>query len=126
MDRYWGLATSDADDQLILLRNLVEHGPLTADSRAFALDLLGKVDPGQAWGVSTAADRGSSPALKTGSINADNDNGLWTAGSVGMIEVRGHRVLLAVLTQHNRSRQEGIDLVNQLATTAVAAVAAVP
>lgn len=126
VDRYWGLATSDADDQLTLLRNLVQERPLDAASRTFALGLLGSVDPRQAWGVNAAADRGSAPVLKTGSINADNDNGLWTAGSVGIIEVRRHRVLLAVLTQHNPTRQAGIDLVNRLATTVVAAVAAAP
>ena len=124
VDRYWGLATSDADDQLTLLRNLVQDRPLDAASRAFALGLLGKVEPAQAWGVSAAADPGSTPLLKSGAVNADNDNGMWTAGSVGIIDVRGHRVLLAVLTQHNPSRQAGVDLVNQLATTAVAAVTA--
>lgn len=124
IDRYWGLATSDADDQLTLLRNLLVDRPLDAASRSFALDLLGKVEPAQVWGVAAAADPGTKPLLKTGAINADNDNGLWTAGSVGIIEVRGHRVLLAVLTQHNASRQDGIDLVTRLATTAVAAVTA--
>jgi beta-lactamase class A len=83
VDRYWGLTTSDADDQLTLLRNLVDDHPLSPDSRIFALSLLGKPDPAQAWGVSAAADPGSSPALKNGSIKADNDNGLWAVGASG-------------------------------------------
>lgn len=123
VDRYWALATSDADDQLTLLRNLVDDRPLSAASRAFASGLLRQVDPGHVWGVSAASDPGSSPLVKTGSINADNDDGMWTAGSVGLITVRGHQVLLAVLTEHNPSRQAGIDLVNRLAVTAASAVA---
>lgn len=130
IDRYWGLATSDAEDQLTLLHNLQDdqpsNAPLNATSRRFALSLLTAIDPAQAWGVSTAADPGSPSALKNGWVNADDDNGLWAVGSVGAINVRGHRVLLAVLTQHNPSRQQGIDLVQDIATTAVAAVAPTP
>jgi hypothetical protein len=90
------------------------------------MSLLTAVDPAQAWGVSVAADPGSVSALKNGWVNADDDSGLWAVGSVGAISVRGHRVLLAVLTQHNSSRQAGIDLVQDLAATAVAAVAPTP
>jgi hypothetical protein len=122
-DRYWALATSNASDQLTLLRNLVDDHPLHAESRTFARGILEKVNPTQAWGVSTAADPGTAPALNNGSLNADDDNGRWAVGSVGMITVRGHQVLLAVLTQHNPSEQEGINLVQDLAATTVAAVA---
>jgi hypothetical protein len=125
-DRYWGLATADADDQITLLRNLEGGQPLNAASREFALSLLYRVEPDQAWGVSAGADPGSRTALKNGWVNADNDNGLWVVGSAGLISVRGHRVLVAVLTQHNSSRQDGIKLVQDLATTAIAAVAPTP
>jgi hypothetical protein len=130
VDRYWLLATSDAEDQLTLLRNLQDgrssSAPLNPASQRFAMSLLTAVDPAQAWGVSVAADPGSVSALKNGWVNADDDSGLWAVGSVGAISVRGHRVLLAVLTQHNSSRQAGIDLVQDLAATAVAAVAPTP
>jgi hypothetical protein len=125
-DRYWALARSDADDQLTLLRHLEDGQKLNAASRGFALSLLDKVEPDQTWGISVAADPGSDTALKNGWLNADDDNGLWVAGSVGMISVRGHHLLLAVLTQHNPSKQDGINLVQDLATTAVAAVAPTP
>lgn len=130
IDRYWGLATSDAEDQLALLRNLQDgqppSSPLDATSRRFAMSLLTAIDPAQAWGVSVAADPGTPSALKNGWVNADDDSGLWAVGSVGAINVRGHRVLLAVLTQHNPSKQAGIDLVQDIAATAVAAVAPTP
>jgi hypothetical protein len=126
IDRYWALATSDADDQLTLLGNLEHDRPLTAASRSFALRLLNQVDADQAWGVGVAGDPGTRPALKNGWRNADDDNGLWAVGSTGIISVRGHRVLLAVLTQHNPSKKAGVDLVQDLAMTAVAAVAPAP
>jgi hypothetical protein len=39
-----------------------------------------------------------------------------------MINVQGHRVLLAVLTEHNPSERDGTDLVQHLASTAVSGV----
>lgn len=125
-DRYWALATSDAEDQLTLLRNLGDGHVLNASSREFALSLLNKVEPDEAWGVSMVGDPATHAALKNGWLNADDDNGLWAVGSAGLITVRGHRVLLAVLTQHNPTQQDGIHLVQDLAATTIAAVAPTP
>ena len=59
----WGLSTTSAADQLLLLQALVSPGsPLTAASRKYALDLLGDVEADQRWGVSAAGRPGQHPA----------------------------------------------------------------
>lgn len=123
-DGYWGLTTSDADDQLVLLRNLVNTSPLGPDSRSFALSLLRGVASDQAWGISVAADPGSTPAIKNGWLDVDDDNGLWVVGSVGMISIHGQPILIAVLTQHNPSEQDGITLIQTITTTILPAISA--
>ncbi|MCE0763266.1 class A beta-lactamase-related serine hydrolase [Pseudonocardia kujensis] len=115
---YWGLSVSDADDQLTLLTNLVDDGPLTPSDRRLALDLMSRVEPDQAWGVSVIADPATTTALKDGWLDIDDDDGRWATGSVGVLTLHGHRVLLAVLTQHNSTEQEGITLVEAMARAA--------
>lgn len=113
-DGYWGLSTTDADDQLNLLRDLVGPGPLTPASQGFALGLLRQVEADQVWGVSAIADPGSGPALKNGWLPIDDDNGLWAIGSVGIVQLHGQRVLVAVLTEHDDSQQDGENLTESL------------
>jgi hypothetical protein len=122
-DDYWGLTTTSATDQLTLLTNLVSgSSPLDAASRAYALELMGDVEDDQRWGVPAAADAGTSFAVKNGWLAVDDDGDLWAVNSLGVITADGDRVLVSVLTQHDESEQDGIELVQSLAKAAVAAV----
>jgi hypothetical protein len=97
----WGLSTTSAADQLLVVRALVSSGsPLTAASRKYALNLLGAEEADQRWGVSAAADPGSATALKNGWLGVDDDGGRWAANSAGVVRVGGHQVLMVVLSQH--------------------------
>lgn len=126
-DDQWGLSTTGAADQLALLHNLVSAGgPLSAASRAFALRLMGDVEADQRWGVGAAADPSTDFANKNGWLPVDDDGGRWAVNSVGIITVHGHQVLLAVLTQHDDSFDDGIGLVGNLARAAITAVADAP
>ena len=117
-DDHWGLSTTSAADQLTLLTNLVaSDSPLSAASRAYAVGLMANVEPEQRWGVGAAADPGTGFANKNGWLDVDDDDGLWVVSSVGLIEVGGHQVLLAVLTQHDTDFSDGIHLVQSLSRT---------
>jgi beta-lactamase class A len=119
----WGLSTTTAGDQLVLLEDLVSaSSPLSADFRAFALGLMGSVEPDQRWGVAAAADPSTPFANKNGWLPVDDDDGLWAVNSVGVITVHDDRVLMSVLTQHDASLDDGTALVESLARTAVTAV----
>lgn len=121
-DGYWGLTTTDADDQLNLLRDLVTPGPLTPASQSFALELMRQVEGDQAWGASAIADPRTTPALKDGWLPLDEDNGRWAIGSVGVLAVHGQQVVVAVLTQHNDTQPGGIELAESLAHAVAPAI----
>jgi beta-lactamase class A len=107
--------TSSAPDCLILAKNLVKSGPLDSASRSYALGLMRDVAVDQRWGVGAAADPGTSFANKNGWLGIDDDGGLWAVSSTGVVTVHGHKLLLAVMTQHSSDFQTGVNLVEKLA-----------
>ncbi len=121
---------TSAIDCLQLLRNLVRpDGPFSADTRSFVLGLMRNVEPDQRWGVGAAADKASIFYNKNGWLSVDNsngpdeaDDGRWITTSLGILTIKGQQVLMAVLTQHNRSFGDGVALVQQLARTIAPAV----
>jgi hypothetical protein len=122
-DDYWGLTTTSAAQQLVLLRNLVDaDSPIDAAGRAFALGLMRHVEADQTWGVPSVAAEGTSPAVKNGWLSVTDDGDLWAVNSIGIVTVDGHTVLVAVMTQHDDSLDDGIDRVETLAAAAVAAL----
>lgn len=122
-DGLWGLSTTAATDELTLLKQLVSsRSPLTAASRGYALQLMGSVEADQRWGISAAADPGASSQLKNGWLNIDRDNGLWAVNSVGLTTSGGHKVLLAVLSQHQPDFQTGVSRVAAAAKQLAAAL----
>jgi len=122
-DDYWGLTTTSAAQQLVLLHDLVDSGsPLDAKSRAYALGLMREVEADQAWGVSAAADHGTDTALKNGWLGVDDDGGRWAVNSVGVVTVDGDTLLIAVMTQHDDDYASGVSRVETLARAAAAAV----
>jgi beta-lactamase class A len=119
----WGFTETCATDYLALLRNLIAPSALSRTSRLLALDLMANVESDQRWGVSAAADPGTTVRLKNGWLPSDPDDGRWLVNSVGVVTVHGHQVLLAVLTQHGDSFEDGIELVERIAKIAANVVA---
>ncbi len=120
---YWGLTTTSAYDQVQLLRDLVtESSPLGAPARTYALTLLANVKSDQAWGVPAAAHGRGPVEVKDGWLSVADDGGRWAVNSDGIITIDGQRILISVLTQHDRDERTGIDLVEALAEDAAAIV----
>lgn len=119
----WGVSTTTGADQATLLTNLVSPGsPLSAASRAYAVGLMNNVESDQRWGVGAAADRGTEFANKNGWLDVDDDGGRWVVSSVGLIEVGGRQVRLAVLTQHDADLADGTQLVQSLSQAVATAL----
>jgi hypothetical protein len=119
----WGLSTTTGTDQATLLANLGSaESPLSSASRAYAVGLMNNVESDQRWGVGAAADPGSEFANKNGWLNVDADGGRWVVSSVGLIQVGGRQVLLAVLTQHDADLADGISLVQSLSQAVATAL----
>lgn len=124
-DGHWGLTRTTAADQTILLETVLgdAHSPLTAQSRTYLRSLMSTVEPDQRWGISAADDgKGSAdgPALKNGWL-ARSATGLWDVNSIGRVEYGGHTLLVAVLSDGQRTYKSGVDLVERAAATAVKA-----
>lgn len=117
----WGLTTTTAADQLVLLQQVFESDSvLTEASRAYLQDLMGHIAADQDWGVSAA---GSSAALKNGWLPR-SATGLWVINSIGRVTVEGRDLLVAALSQGNTSKAAGISLVEAAARAAVSVCAA--
>ncbi|MEU7085764.1 serine hydrolase [Streptomyces achromogenes] len=122
----WGLTRTTASDQIRLLRAVFDSGGtvrrgsggLDGDSRAYVRTLMGRVVSGQAWGVSAAGSPGSRAVLKNGWLQRST-TGRWDVNSVGEVPVRGHRYLVAVLSDGNASMGDGVSLVERTARAAV-------
>ncbi|AKJ15264.1 hypothetical protein ABB07_35965 [Streptomyces incarnatus] len=126
----WGLTRTTASDQIRMLRAVFDgdatgrsgatgKSALNAQSRTYIRGLMGKVVPEQTWGVSAVSGSGTPRALKNGWLQR-NTSGLWDVNSVGQVTVKGHRCLVAVLSNGSASMSDGISLVERTAREAVA------
>lgn len=121
-DGYWGLTSTTAADQVRLLRAVfTEDSPLTPDSRAYLRQLMGQVVDGQDWGVS-AADQGGAAQLKNGWLPRTS-TGLWVVNSIGRIDYGGRELLVSVVSDGSATLEDGIALVESVASAAVRAFA---
>jgi hypothetical protein len=110
----WGLTTTSVGDQLKLLYELVDTQALiNQGAQRFALGLMEKVTPSQAWGVSGGVPSGVSVALKNGWLPF---GGGWHINSIGRIRGDGRWYLIAVLTSFNPSEPYGIATINAISS----------
>ena len=113
----WGLTTTTAADQLVLLRKLIEPSSLlTSAERSYALSLMENVTPSQRWGVSGGVPQQVTVALKNGWLPLNGSGTDWQINSVGWISGQGRDYLMAVLTTGNPTEQYGIDTIDQVAS----------
>ncbi len=114
----WGLTTTTPEDQIVLLRLLLEPGgPLAASQREYALSLMENVTPDQQWGVNSGVPSGVTVALKNGWLPLDDADDNWQINSIGWVNGGGRDYLLAMLSTGNPSEQYGIDTLNSLGAT---------
>ncbi|MFE7167730.1 serine hydrolase [Streptomyces sp. NPDC057616] len=117
----WGLTQTTAADQLTLLGQVFgDDSELSEASRTYLQGLMAQIAADQHWGVSAAAD-GSEWALKNGWL-ARSTTGLWDINSIGRVTVDGRDCLVAVLSNGNSTKAQGITLVETTAKAAVGAL----
>ncbi|MEV6422735.1 serine hydrolase [Streptomyces sp. NPDC051662] len=110
----WGLTQITAEDQGQLLSLVTaENTVLGADSRAFILDRMRKVIPSQRWGVPAGAPAGATVQLKNGWLQRSTHG--WRVHSVGAFTGKGHDYTIAVLTQDDKTMNDGINTIQAVA-----------
>jgi hypothetical protein len=120
----WGLTTTTPQDQITLLRQLVQPSRvLDKNDQKYALYLLENVALAQRWGVSGGVPAGVTVALKNGSLPLNAGESDWQVNSVGRVSGDGRNYLMAVLSTGNPSEQYGIDTLNHLGAMAWSSLA---
>ncbi|MFF4473553.1 serine hydrolase [Streptomyces sp. NPDC001599] len=108
----WGITQTTAADQIRLLQSVFgDKSPLSEASRAYIQDLMRHVVGSQTWGVSAAADSGTT-ALKNGWLKRTQTR-KWDVNSIGRIQHEGHVYLMAVLLNGCSTQEVGISIVEQ-------------
>lgn len=120
----WGLTTTTPQDQITLLRQLVQPSKaLDKNDQKYARYLLENVTPAQRWGVSGGVPDGVTVALKNGWLPLGDRKSDWQVNSVGWVSGDGRDYLMAVLSTGNPGRQYGIDTLNHLGAMVWSALA---
>jgi len=120
----WGLTTTTPQDQIYLLRQLVQRsGVLDKNDQKYALYLLENVTSSQRWGVCGGVPAGVTLALKNGWLPPRVGNSDWQVNSVGWVSGDGRSYLMAVFSTGNPSEQYGIDTLNHLGAMVWSALA---
>lgn len=113
----WGLTTTTAQDQLTLLRTIVEPSPyLDTEDQGYIQGLMENVTPSEQWGVDGGVPAGVTVALKNGWLPLNDADTDWQINSIGWINGMGRDYLLTVLTTGNPTEQYGIDTIDQIST----------
>jgi beta-lactamase class A len=112
----WGLTTTTAADQIVLLRYLVyPNTVLSSTARAYELNLMEHVAPYEAWGVTAGTPPDAVVALKNGWLPLSTG---WEVNSVGWARGAGRDYLIAVLTSGSPTEVYGIASVSMVAAAA--------
>lgn len=124
----WGLSLTTASDQLALLDAVYgEDSPLAPEDRACVRELMARVVESQRWGVPAAGgtdgDGAAPPEVKNGWLPR-TATGLWVINSVGRVTTGGRAYLVAVVSDGHRTRERGIEAVEEAARAAVSALRA--
>jgi beta-lactamase class A len=114
-DGYWGLTQITANDQVVLLRLLLNsNAVLDPASRSYALELMAEVIPGQRWGVPDGAPASLTVHVKNGWLPLATHG--WRIHSIGSFTGHGTSYSIVVLTQDNPTMAYGITTIEKIAT----------
>ncbi|MEU5159604.1 serine hydrolase [Streptomyces sp. NPDC020875] len=111
---YWGLTQITARDQAILLSRLARKNTVLNDaSRTYALGLMRDVVPSQRWGTPAGAPSTATVQLKNGWLPRKTYG--WRVHSIGAFTGKAHDYSITVLTQNNKTMQDGVNTIQAVA-----------
>ncbi|MFB7709349.1 serine hydrolase [Streptomyces sp. NPDC056105] len=110
----WGRTQITAGDQVKLLRLLTSDNHVLGErARAYALRLMNRVVPDQRWGAPAGAPGTVTVHVKNGWVPLSTNG--WRVHSVGVFTGGGHDYGMAVLSQGNRTMENGVTTVERAA-----------
>lgn len=97
---FWSWCWTTPKDQLAFVDQLVTGGKaLTDGQRAYLLDLMGRVEDAQAWGVGKPRSADVAVQLKNGWVPFESTDKLWAVNSIGHVKGAGRDYLLTIMTR---------------------------
>ena len=115
----WGLTQITAQDETILLRNILErpNTVLSAHAQGYELKLMSQVIPSQHWGVSASTPRSFTLSIKNGWAPLPNVTSPWFVNSTGaFINTNPARdYTIVVLTSGNANETNGVVTIEDVA-----------
>ncbi|MFD3514718.1 serine hydrolase [Streptomyces sp. NPDC058657] len=107
---YWGLTQVNASEQSKLLGTITLHNNVLRDSsRAYILNRMAAVVPGQRWGTPAGAPGRAKVHVKNGWLPRASNG--WRVHSLGAFTGQGHDYTITVLTHGNKTMQQGVDTI---------------
>ena len=94
----WGWASLPPIGQVKVLTLLQEGKILTAQDRAYALNLMTHIEPDQHMGVGETLPAGATVAMKDGWVPAPD--GLWAINTSGIVTAGSETYIIVVYTAH--------------------------
>ncbi|MEU3226020.1 serine hydrolase [Streptomyces sp. NPDC006976] len=111
---YWGLTQITAQDEQRLLTLLTSKNSVLSDSaRSYQLGLMKKVVSSQRWGTPAGALTGTTVQVKNGWLQRATHG--WRVHSIGAFTGNGHDYALTVLTQDNKTMNDGVNTIQAVA-----------
>ncbi|MFJ8855295.1 serine hydrolase [Streptomyces sp. NPDC102437] len=111
---YWGLTQITAQDELRLLTLLTAKNSVLSDNaRAYELGLMRKVVSSQRWGTPAGAPSGVTVQVKNGWLPRATHG--WRVHSIGAFTGKGHDYAITVLTQDNKTMNDGVNTIQAVA-----------
>jgi beta-lactamase class A len=111
-DGLWGLTSTNAPDQVRLVRTVAYPNAVLSDaSRAYVESLMRSVTPSQKWGVSAGLAAGTTVALKNGWLPRTDG---WVINSIGHVRGGTYDYVIAVLQSGDPAMNYGIDTVEHV------------
>ncbi|MCM2414001.1 serine hydrolase [Streptomyces sp. RKAG290] len=113
-DGYWGLTQITAQDEQRLLTLLTSKNSVLSDSaRSYELGLMRKVVSSQRWGTPAGAPADATVQVKNGWLQRATHG--WRVHSIGAFTGNGHDYVLTVLTQDNKTMNDGVNTIQAVA-----------
>jgi beta-lactamase class A len=120
MQDLFGYSTTTPLAMVNLMEALRSGRILDSQDRAFALDLMGNIDPAQQMGIGETAPQGATYYMKDGWVIAPDNT--WTTGSVGIVQDSAQIYDIAVYAQGHANEDDGWAVVNHVCGAVAAAL----
>jgi hypothetical protein len=115
----WGLTRITAQDETILLRNVLlrPNGVLNTQARDYELKLMAEVIPSQHWGVSASRPRGFTVSIKNGWAPLPFVSSPWWVNSTGAFTTGNpaRDYTMVILTRGNADETTGVITIEDIA-----------